>query len=211
MLFYSGTRPSLIVLCVNAEQMTTRGTNGATFAHFMMPLRDYREVVREGDLHPMAASEYLLAHGSYWLATRANVRMGLMERLIPGAKTVVPHLTLRGKRNSSDPGQMTALIVDRLKTLQQGAESNGSKFVWLVPPTELSADLGPAAVVRATAAGVTAWIPFQPGEMPTANYADGFHLNAEGARLFTPKVAASLNALVQANSPPSEPAGTQEN
>ena len=210
-LFYSGTRPSLIVLCVNAEQLTTRGTNGATFAHFMMPLRDYREVVRESDLHPMAASEYFLAHWSYWLATRGNVRMGIMERVIPGAKALVPHLTLSGKHNSDDAGRMTALIVDRLQTLQAEAARNGSKFVWLVPPTENSADLGPDAVVQATAAGVAVLIPYQPGEMPAANYADGFHLNAEGARLLTPKVASSLKALIQANSPLSEPAGSQGN
>jgi lysophospholipase L1-like esterase len=104
---------------------------------------------------------------------------------------------------------MTALIVDRLKTLERGAASYGAKFVWLVPPTEKQDDLGPVAVAQATAAGVTALIPYQPGEMPTANYADGFHLNAEGAKMFTPKVASSLKALIQTNSAPGDAAGSQ--
>ncbi|HUQ10643.1 MAG TPA: hypothetical protein VM146_10035 [Steroidobacteraceae bacterium] len=200
-LFQSGTRPALVVLCVNAEQLTSLGSNGATFAHFMMPLRDFPALVHETDLAPMAASEYLLAHGSYWLATRDNVRMGVMERLVPGAKELVPHLTLRGKQGSSDPEGAARLIVDRLNELQQLAADNGAKFAWLIPPTENDVDLAPLAAPRATAAGVTVMFPYRPGEMPSANYADGFHLNHQGAELLTVRVAESLNAYVQKNLP----------
>lgn len=200
-LFYSGTRPSLIVLCVNAEHMTSRASNGDTFARFLMSLRDYRDVVRESGLHPMAASEYLLAHFSYWHATRSNVRMGIMERVLPGAKDLVPHLTLSGKRGTPDPDGATRLIVDRLHELQQMAAAQGSKFLWLIPPTENSVDLAPLAAPRATASGITVVYTYRPGEMPSANYKDGFHLNHQGAELFTARVAESLKTYVQANWP----------
>jgi hypothetical protein len=39
--------------------------------------------------------------------------------------------------------------------------------------------------------------------MPSANYKDGFHLNHQGAELFTVRVADSLNAYLRAN--PGEP------
>ncbi|MEO8017810.1 MAG: hypothetical protein ABI769_08355 [Pseudomonadota bacterium] len=198
-LFDSGTTPSLIVLCINAEQMTTLGTNGATFAHFMMGVRDFPALVHETNLAPMTASEYLLAHWSYWLATRANVRMGVMERLLPGTKELVPHLLLRGKRGTPDPEGATKLIVDRLHELQQLTADHGAKFVWLIPPTENDVDLAPLAAARATAAGISVVFPYQPGEMATANYADGFHLNHQGAVLFTARVAESLNGYIQAN------------
>jgi hypothetical protein len=208
-LFQSGTRPSLVILCVNAEQLMSLGSNGATFAHFMLSLRDFPAMVHESHLAPMAASEYLLAHGSYWLATRDNVRMGVMERLLPGAKELVPQLTLRGKRGSSDPDGATRLIVDRLHELQELSATNGAKFAWLIPPTENDVDLAPLAAPRATSAGISVVFPYQPGEMPSANYKDGFHLNHQGAELFTVRVADALNSYIQADPPgkPGAPAG----
>jgi hypothetical protein len=58
----------------------------------------------------------------------------------------------------------------------------------------------PAAMLQSASPGlnVPILVPFAPGEMPSAMFGDGFHLNPEGAKRFTERLAPMLRDVVAA-------------
>lgn len=196
-LYAEGSMPSTVILCINARQMISNSTNGEFFSHFMMRLEDLPAVIRASGLTTMATSNYLFAHWSMWLATRTNVRIGLTERLLPGAAELAAHFTARdGAVMNSDPAISTKAL-ERLKQFSDLAKRHGSDFVWLVPPTTNADDPSTHLQELARAAGITVLVPYAPGTMPIDHYADGFHLNQAGARKFTEKLIPLLRESIE--------------
>jgi hypothetical protein len=195
-LFREGKRPAIVMLCINARQMLSNRTNRATFAYFLMNWSDLPEVTRASRLDMMDVSDYLLSHMSFWLATRANVRNGLVGRLIPASEQLVAHFTERDTTEFVFSNDLSARLLDRLGRLQGLAAEHGAEFIWLVPPTNNVADPSPAMAPVAAAAGINVSIPIRPGEMSVENYSDGFHLNAAGARVFTRRTIPEIERAV---------------
>lgn len=195
--FAESSRPAVLALCINARQMASNATNGEFFAHAMMQLRDYPAVIRAARLDTMTASNYLFAHWSMWLATRANVRNGLTERLLPRITELVPHFTVRAEATSSTDDEIAAQVLARVRAFRELAREHGAEFVWIVPPTMNSDDPAPRVRELAKAEGIRVLIPFPPGDMPVGAYSDGFHLNREGANLFTARLAPQLQLALK--------------
>lgn len=193
-LFAEGSRPSTLVLCINARQMISNSTNGEFFAHFLMRIEDLPEVIRVGKLSTMASSNYLFSHWSMWLATRTNVRIGLTERLLPGANELAARFSVRdGTAMDSDP-EISKRVLERLRKFNDLAKSYGAEFVWLVPPTTNLDDPSPDLQELAQAEGIRVLIPYLPGKMPVDHYADGFHLNRAGSKDFTEQLIPLIRA-----------------
>jgi hypothetical protein len=195
-LFREGKRPAIVMLCINARQMHSDRTNRATFAYFLMNWGDLPEVTRASRLDMMSASDYLLSHMSFWLATRANVRNGLVGRLMPASEQLVAHFTERDATEFVFSNELSARLLDRLGQLQRLAAEHGAEFIWLVPPTNNVADPSTVVAPLAAAAGIEVSIPVLPGEMPVENYSDGFHLNASGVKVFTHRTIPQIERVV---------------
>jgi hypothetical protein len=190
--FDENARPAVVVLCMNARQIASDATNTEHFPHAMMRIQDLPDVVKASRLDTMTASNYVFTHWSMWLATRANVRNGLMERLMPRSVELVPHFTVRGDAALGADERTADRVLVRLQEFQSFARANGAEFIWAVPPTEFLEDAAPLVSERAREAGVSVVIPFKPGEMPDSAYSDGFHLNPQGATAFTGRLAPAL-------------------
>ena len=84
-----------------------------------------------------------------------------------------------------------ALAIDTDATAAQGAG-----FVYLVPASLNLRDPAPAIAVSAAQAGVKVLIPYRPADMPTTAFSDGFHLNPQGATLYTQRAGPALRELL---------------
>jgi len=191
-LFREGARPDVVVLCMNARQILSDATSGEFFAHFHMDLWDLGAVAALGGLDNMTASSYLLANQSYWLATKSNIRNGVLERALPGASMLAGRLAA-APRGSGEPLLVPVEeVVSRLLELRMLADAFGTRFIWLVPPTLDAGDPSVDIMSEAARAGVDVVIPLAPGSLPESAFSDGFHLNRLGAHLFTDASAERL-------------------
>lgn len=194
--FVEGSRPSMIGLCINARQLLFDTTNGEGFAYYMMQIQDFAQIRRSTALDSMTASNYFFAHWSKWLATRANVRVGLLERLLPSSRILAPYF---GRAAADTPqGELVASrMVERLQHLRDLTETYGAKLVWISPPAVDQQDPAPLVQALGRAQGVRVLVPVYPGTMSAELFADGLHLNREGARVFTERLAPELVLATQ--------------
>ena len=200
-LFDDGARPSVLVLCISVRHLVSNQTAGEGFAHSMMNIADLPAVVRAGHLDMMTASEYFFANPSAWLGGRSSLRNGLLERWLPNASALAGALTVRDPVSLiADPATISGAL-HRLRDAGSLCGSYGARFVFLVPPSLNRSD--PAEAVRSAAelAGLPVLVPYSPGEMPSAAFSDGFHLNPDGAVLFTDRAAAALLGVAAAGQP----------
>lgn len=196
-LFDAGSRPSVVVLCLSAQQFTVESVRWGYFAHFLMDLRDLPSVVRHEHLDATTASTYFLANLSAWIGVKTEIRNWLLVKTLPDILelgNIFPDLpplpALDTVRKAAD---------SRFLEMQQIFAPYGTRLIVLLPPSADTSD--PAATVEGEGpkAGVSVLVPYRPGEMKLQYFRDGFHLNAEGARLFTARLAEQLRVL-----PPAE-------
>jgi len=187
-LFGHGSRPDVIILCMNVRELISDSTHGEAFAHDLMQMRDLPQVKRLAGLDMMATSDYFFANASSWIGGRVYFRNGVLEKWMPRASMLVAHFT------PVDPSPMTAspAIVARalqhLREIEELCRSHGAKFIMLIPPTLVWHDPAPTIAADAAKEGVSVLIPYRPGEMPAEAFSDGFHLNPSGASLFTARL-----------------------
>lgn len=193
-----GAHPDVLVLCISARQVLSDGTNGERFANSMMSLRDLLQVKRDAHLDSMSASAYFFAHFSAWLSDRSYVRNGLLEKFVPGAKSLVAHFTFSDPAPLAATGDAMEKAMRRLHNLDDLAREHGVRFIWLVPPTLNAEDPAPAIKTAAEREGLSVLIPAAPASLPATMYADGFHMNASGAEVFTGQLATTLRAELMA-------------
>jgi len=197
-LFADGARPSMLVLCISVRQLVYDQTAGEGFAHTMMSIADLPAVVRASHLDMMTASAYFFANRSAWLGGRSSLHNGLLERWLPNASTLARFLTVRDPASlSADPATISRAL-QRLGDAASLCGSYGARFVFLVPPSLNPSD--PAEAVRSAAelTGLPVLVPYRSGEMPGAAFSDGFHLNPDGAVLFTDRAATALLVVAAA-------------
>jgi hypothetical protein len=204
-LLAEGSRPAAIVLCMSGRQLLSNATNGEIFAYRLLQPRDLPQVMHEARLDMMSASAYLFATKSAWLGSRSSLRLGLLQKWLPRSDLLAAHLIgvdpLPPVVNEETLGRAMA----RLQSLRGLAQEHGVRFVYLVPPSLNSADIGAALAARAHAAGVDVVLPYAPAEMPRENFTDGLHLSPAGAADFTARVGPALLAALQVGASPGEP------
>src|SRR5262249_13612583 len=201
-LFADGARPAVLVLCISVRHLVSNQTDGEGFAHRMMSMKDLPAVVRAGHLDMMTASAYFFANPSAWLGGRSALPKRVLERWLPNASTLARFLTVRDPVPlTADPGTISR-AQQRLRDIASLSGSYGARFVFLVPPSLNRAD--PAEAVRSAAdhTGLRILVPYQSGEMPGADFSDGFHLNPQGAVRFTDRAASALLDAVAAGQQP---------
>jgi hypothetical protein len=199
-LFAEGSRPSVVILTVNVRHVLSDSTNGESFARFMMKMSDLMSVSGAAKLNMMSTSTYFFASLSEWLGTRVWIRNALLAEWLPGAPLLVVHLSTRG---SPVPETAIPLAAARLQKMRDLCNSYGAGFALLIPPSLGVGNLPSALVSEAAQLSVTVLLPYRPGEMPPEAFADGFHLNAQGAARFTERTAVALRrAFPLSRTPP---------
>jgi len=195
-LFAQGARPDTVVLVLNPRQLVNTSVRGEYFAYHLMRGADVVAVARTLRLSNTEASNLAFANHSALFGVGSELRKVLAGRLIPG----LPRLTALMTRSDLPPLRRSAVIaecVTRLRALRAEAGQHGARVVVVVPPTpDGIGEAGYPAVQEAGAlAGVTVLVPLAPETLSAEHYsADGFHLNAHGAELFTARLAQALRA-----------------
>ena len=199
-LFSEGARPSLVILAVSVRHVLSGSTNGEAFARSMMKMSDLMDVSRAAKLNMMSTGSYFFANLSEWLGTRVWTRDALLEKWLPGAPLLAAHLWTRA---GALPVTATHLAAARLQKMQDLCNSYGGGFALLIPPALNAGGTEPALVAEAARLGVPVLLPYSPGEMPADAFADGFHLNSQGAARFTERTAVLLRrAFPPSRTPP---------
>jgi len=187
-LFARGSRPAVVILCMNIRQLASNATAGEAFAHQMMQMSDLMQVQRLAGLDMMRTSDYFFANLSSWIGGRVYFRNGVLEKWVPHASMLVAHF------NEVDPTPITAnpaingRALEHLRQIRELCRSRGASFIMLIPPARSRNDPAPTIAVAAAKEGIPVLVPYGPGEMPVEAFSDGLHLNPQGALLFTARV-----------------------
>jgi hypothetical protein len=190
-LFAEGSRPAVLVLCLTTRQLTSHGINGEYFAHYMMQERDILQVKREAQLDTTMASNLFFANWSAWLGSRSMIRNWLLAELMPRVEQLTAYLPQNAP--ALPPDEVVILqSLGRLQEIQELCGKNGTRFAFVVPPVRGHNDLEEGLRSAAAARGITVLVPVRGGEMPAAYFSDGFHLNAQGAAIFTERLRLEL-------------------
>jgi lysophospholipase L1-like esterase len=105
------------------------------------------------------------------------------------------------------------IAYERLPEIAQLCARYGAEFVLVVPPTYQAGEA--TIALEGNRVGVPVLVPVPSAEMKPDKYSDGFHLNADGARIFTTQLAGKLqDYLGQRSSPgnvvPADPGSVTE-
>ena len=191
-LFAHGSRPAVVILCMNVGELISNSTQGEMFAHDLMQMRDLPGVKELSGLDMMATSNYFFANVSGWVGGRVNFRNAVLEKWVPHASL----LAARFGQTVPTPITATPAVMDRalarLRMMQELCRGHGARFIMLIPPSLARADAAPSIAAGAAKEGITVLVPYRPGEMPRTDFSDGFHLNQAGAALFTGRLDAVL-------------------
>jgi hypothetical protein len=192
-LFAEGSRPSVVVLFLTPRQLTSNGIDGEYFAHYMLRAQDTLELKKRARLDNTMATNFLFANGSAWLGSRAMIRNWLLEELMPDVEKLTSYLPEKAAPLPS-ADVVVPPSVARLQEIQALCRENGSSFLFVIPPTTGSNELQEALRSAAARDGVTVLVPVRGGEMAVSYFSDGFHLNPQGAAIFTERLGTQLIA-----------------
>ena len=193
-LFHAGSRPSVILLGLSVNHIVTEGVLGEYFARYLMDTRDFPSVVRREKLATTPASTLLFANLSGWLGSKTGIRNWLLGRTIGDLGNLGKLLQPPGPA-PPDAAHLLQVTSQELVELQQLCAPYSTRLILVIPPTLDIHEPYFAAIEAGAQTGIPVLVPYRPGEMPPQNYRDGFHLNSEGALLFTHRLAAQLLAL----------------
>jgi hypothetical protein len=193
-LVHAGAHPSVILLGLSINHLVADGVRGEYFGHFLMDRPDFPSVVRREKLDPTPASTLLFANLSGWVGSKTEIRNWLLVKTMPDIDSLGVLLQAHGP-----PPPTAAYLLEvarrRLLELQKVCAPYGTRVLLVVPPSQDVREPYYAAEQAGRQADVTVLVPYRPGEMPPRNYRDGYHLNREGAMLFTRRLASQLPSL----------------
>lgn len=195
-LLAEGSRPDVIVVCLNTQQLTSHHIRGDYSSYYLFRATDIGAVARDAHYDLTEASGLLLARFSLFYAGRQNLRPYLLERIDPPYGDLLHDLqTTPGVLPPASELERSAEA--RLRRMKSAAEKKGGHFVFLLPPGFTA---GEREIVDAGARqGVQVLVPIHLRALPESDFRDGFHLNAVGARIFTDALAAELGRVAAAS------------
>ncbi len=196
-LFSCGVRPDVVVLVMTPRQFMITGVRGEYFAYHLMNLSDVLSVGGEVGASNTLVSDLAFSNLSAFGGIRAEVRKLAAAALLPDLPRLTSLMT-RHKARPLDADFVRTESERRLKALKELAGQYRARIILAIPPEGANAGETMAATVQeaGAAAGVSVVVPVPPGSMPDRLFADGFHLNEQGAKVFTSRLADSLQAVI---------------
>jgi len=205
-LLEEGSRPSMIVMILAPDQVSSNLTLGESFAYREVSTHDLPKMVQETHLDKNVASSYMLAHWSRWQANKEFIRQCIMILLVPRFRQLAGRIADRGP-HLTDPDLILNRARERLPKLQEMTRAYGIPIVLLIPPA-LREDHSAELQKTAASVGFPVWVPSYPGELSRDYFRDNLHLNPKGASLFTSRLVQQLHEYrtVLAGCPDCDPA-----
>ncbi|HZU26124.1 MAG TPA: hypothetical protein VFA04_11415 [Bryobacteraceae bacterium] len=188
-LLARGSRPDVIVLCLNTQQLRSNDIRGDYSSYYLFAPRDIPAVAREVHYDLTQTSSLYFAHYSLFYAARNNIRNFVLGHVDPPYGNLL--FELQPVPSVLPPaGQIEQMAEVRLRRLRLAADAYGARFVFLFPPGFMA---GENEIVTAGAkTGTTVMAPIHTGALPEGDFRDGFHLNAHGRSIFTDALGAAL-------------------
>jgi hypothetical protein len=196
--FAEGSRPAVIVLSLTTRQLISHGINGEYFAYQMMQERDILRVKRAAHLDNTMTSNLFFANRSAWLGGRSMIRNWLLGELMPSVDQLTAYLPEKAPPLPPDELVIQQSLA-RLQEIQELCRNNGARFIFVLPPVRGVNDVEDTLRTTAAGTGIIVLVPFRGGEMPAAYFSDGFHLNAQGAAVFTERLGRELAESLSQN------------
>jgi hypothetical protein len=191
-LFAQGMRPDYVLLGLSPNQLATSEVRGDISARYLVQQSDLLDFVRETHMDATAASEFILAHYSEYYSTRDITRGYVMNRLLPTVEELLHSRYATYRDPGVEDSVLQQLASSRLEALDQLCRANGARFLFVVPP---SYQQGGETILRTgRERGITVLLPVSDNEFDGNDYQeDGIHMNENGARIFTERLAVDLN------------------
>jgi hypothetical protein len=192
-LLDEGSRPSVIVLSLATDQLASPFTLEESFAHRLMSARDLPLVIRERNLDRTSATSYFFAHWSNWLGDKGFIRQCVMILLVPHFRELGARIADHGP-HVNDPVLLLNAAKRRLPELRDLADKYQVRIVLLIPPS-LREDHALEVQQLGAQMGIPVWVLTKPGEFTRDYFRDGFHLNHQGAAIFTARLSQQISGL----------------
>ena len=194
-LFLEGARPKAVVLVMNARQLMVPDVHGDAFAALLMDRHDLLDVKRTVASDNTTTSNLLFANLSRYYGMRAELHKWVLLHLLPDFPDLAVKLRPETPPLAPDE-EIDRKAAERLKQMSDLCARYGAQFVFVVPPSTAARDGSPAILAAGNRIGVQVLVPFQPRQLPSDLYADGFHLNNQGAEVFTQALSSRLRQLL---------------
>jgi hypothetical protein len=189
-LFADGSRPSVIVLMLNGDQIVTNGSRGEYSAYRLVTHGDILNFSRDLDLHPTNATSMIFANFSAFYALRSDIRKVILGRLMPDAPLFMGRLAIVPAA-PIPVDRLRSVIRQRLALLKNECARHGTRLVFAIPPRVVFSTL-PVIRDAAKEAGVLPLLPFTDGDFTASDFYDNFHLNDAGAAKYTTRLISEL-------------------
>lgn len=188
-LFNEGSRPDMVVLCVNAEHLISSRIRGDYSVYYLFSFWDISQIRRDINYDLTKASGLALSRFSLFYAARNNLRNFVLIRTAPAYAEMLRTIARAQGRLPSDP-EIERIAETRLTAMRILCSSHDAQFAFLLPP-----GFGPGETPLVSAgirSRTDVMVPVHLNTLDRDKFKDGFHLNASGARMFTEKVSALL-------------------
>ena len=189
-IFRLGARPQVVVVQLEANSLLWNQVRTEYSPMLFFDAPDLVHVSSDLGLGRTAESSLLLAHWSAFSSAHSVIRTKILSHTIPHFSELFVNLLIQARRPTTLRPDTEEIAEARLKTLRDLCDAHRAKLILLAPPVPSSESAVRKLVDIAERIGVATLVPIEPKTLTTRHYEpDVFHLNAEGAALFTSAIA----------------------
>jgi hypothetical protein len=174
-----------------AEEGLSSRIRGDYSSYYLFRLADIPQIRREIHYDLTKTSSLVLSHFSLFYAGRSPLRNFILVSTDRSYAELLQRVAAPRPHYPPDP-EIERIAEGRLRDLRTLCSSHGARFAYLLAP---GFGPGEAPLVDAGVRSETdVMVPINLNAFALDKFRDGFHLNAEGAKIFTQKVADLLRS-----------------
>jgi hypothetical protein len=197
-LFDRGSRPDAVVLGISPTQLIADHAPTGAATRMVWTAANLARYAVESPAGLTAASDRFFEHESEFFAIRSRFRQDVRRFIVPGYESMAREFFVtRADVPDTLAGERVAEA--RLRDLSAECARHGTRFVYLLIPTNTPADavLERAIVAAGQRSGVPVLIPVSNSSLDSSWLLDGYHLNARGAVAFSARAGEALSAELE--------------
>jgi hypothetical protein len=183
-LFSRGARPDFVLLMLTPNQIVATRIRGGYSAQYLFDARDIFAIAENVGMHPTEGTSLFFARVSKFYGVKAEIRNWFLEKTVQDINSLGGVFADR-RPDKTDSRQIVASAKTRLGALRQLADGYRCRLFIVVPPVQDKQDGEQELQKAGSASGVPILIAVSSGTLGSAYFADGFHLNSNGAKVFT--------------------------
>jgi hypothetical protein len=197
-LLEGGARPDIVVVVITPSQWVRPDSRGDYAAHYLFQAADLPDAARDLNLNATQQASFVFARVSKFWGARAEMRNFILIHLMPDLGRLMNFSSFVDPTPIVDD-EIAQRAEPRVAKLNRVVRGHGARLVILVPPVLVANDGAPGLARAAQPSGVRVIRPVVSGTYGKSMYRDtGFHLNAEGAAIFTDAFVRALQMELRA-------------